>query len=107
MPSAGWTQTIHCQSRRHCRACQADPVFRKRIAGVFGPFECPLDQRKSPHPPLPKDGDGAEQQDGVVPNQRTACRLAEVLDKPFLPNRPRSRLGPKQSSQTSRHEHPP
>jgi hypothetical protein len=34
-----WTDSIHCRSRAHCRACRTDPAWR---AQAGAPDECPI-----------------------------------------------------------------
>ena len=37
-----FTQSVHCTSRAHCKACRSDEAFRQSLITTFGVFECPL-----------------------------------------------------------------
>jgi hypothetical protein len=36
-----FSETLHCRSRLHCRACRNDPEFLAQLCARHGAFECP------------------------------------------------------------------
>ena len=79
-----FTRTIHCKSRRHCRACRHDAAFRASLVQTFGPFECPLEIPPGEKRNLPVPANKT----GGIEASAANCRFAEVLDEPFPPARP-------------------